>query len=95
MAILKQTEKRKTVRQELYASFDASGVDIPTALKQLRQVLGWDQSALAKAAGISLSALRRIEQGHKNVRLDTLEKVLTHFGLKLVVKRSDAFQKKG
>jgi len=87
MAVLKQIEKRKQLRRELYNSLYAEGVPIPLALKTLRKVLSWDQERLAKEAGVSLSALRRIEQGHSNVRLETIEKILARFDLSIVVKR--------
>jgi ribosome-binding protein aMBF1 (putative translation factor) len=85
---LKQKEKRNNLRHELYAKLDTDGESIQDTCKSLRKILGWDQVKLAQEVRISLSALRRIEQGHQNVRLDTIAKILGHFKLRLVVKRS-------
>jgi len=52
----------------------------------LRQILAQDQKTFAAAVGISLSALRRIEQNTGGVRLDTLGKILNKYSLELRVK---------
>jgi predicted transcriptional regulator len=85
MAVLKQKSIRVGIRQQLYDRLEKEGVSLPEALKSLRKILSWDQTRLAKEAGISLSALRRIEQGHTNVRLDTIQKILEVFSLSVVV----------
>jgi DNA-binding XRE family transcriptional regulator len=82
-----QKAKRNELRRELYVKLDAEGESVSETCKKLRRILGWDQAKLAKVVGISLSALRRIEQGHQKIRLDTILKVLDHFKLRLMVKR--------
>lgn len=86
MPLLKQISKREKLRADLFEKLAMDGGDIADTIKSMRKILGWDQQALAKSAGISLSALRRIEQGSTSIRLDTIEKILRLFKLRLVVK---------
>lgn len=86
MSLLRNKDQRKKLREDFYRSLEVEGADIVSTLKTLRKILGWEQKAMADAAGISLSALRRMEQGGTNIRLDTLEKVLKRFSLKMVIK---------
>ncbi len=50
----------------------------PGQLKAARSLLGWDQQRLAKASGISVPTVRRMEQSEDTVRanVDTLVKVV-------------------
>ena len=86
MPVLKQIPKREKLRADLFEKIATDGGEVADTIKNMRKILGWDQKALAKSAGISLSALRRIEQGSRSIRLDTLEKILHLFKLRLVVK---------
>lgn len=81
--------KRKALRKKLYEKLETEGVLIPRAIKDLRRIMGLNQGDFANRIGISLSALRRIEQGHDNFTFDTLHKVLQPFSLQVVVKKSD------
>jgi transcriptional regulator with XRE-family HTH domain len=47
-------------------------------MKAARALLEWDQRTLAKAAGVSLPTIQRMEASEQNVRanVDTLTKVL-------------------
>lgn len=49
-----------------------------TQMKAARALLEWDQRTLAKAAGLSLPTIQRMEASEQNVRgnVDTLVKVL-------------------
>ena len=86
MTLLKDKSKRNELRRNLYETMESSGQDIPTAVKTLRKILAKNQQDFSKFVGISLSALRRIEQDSGNVTLETIEKILDKFSLKLVVK---------
>jgi len=50
-------------------------------------MLAKDQLEFCQMVGISLSTLRKIEQGRGNVTVATLDKVLAPFGLSLAVVR--------
>ena len=41
-------------------------------VKAARALLGWKQSDLAKASGMSLPAIARLEQGGSSPRFDTI-----------------------
>lgn len=61
----------------------------PGQMKAARALLGWDQRQLAKAAGVSLPTVQRMESSKGTVRgnVDTLVKVveaLAHAGVTLV-----------
>ena len=86
MRVLKDKKKRQELRADLYRRLANEGVGLPETIKQLRRILSLSQPEFAEKTGISLSALRRIEQGHKSYNLSTLEKILGYFDLKLVVK---------
>ena len=61
----------------------------PVQMKAARALLEWDQRTLAKAAGVSLPTIQRMEASEQNVRgnVDTLVKVLKaleHGGVELI-----------
>lgn len=87
MTKLVDKDKRKILRKNLYEKLEADGVMISQTIKDLRRIMGLNQDEFAKRIGISLSALRRIEQGHDNFTIETLNKVLNPFSLMLVVKK--------
>ncbi len=87
MAKLKDKNKRQTLRQQLYQSLDTDGVSVPQAVRELRKILGLDQTEFAQLVGMSLSTLRKIEQNQGNVTLHTLNRILEKFSLELIVKR--------
>lgn len=67
----------------------ANAVISPGQMKAARALLGWDQRQLAKAAGVSLPTVQRMESSDGNVRgnVDTLVKIveaLTHAGVTLI-----------
>ncbi|MCB9744137.1 MAG: helix-turn-helix transcriptional regulator [Alphaproteobacteria bacterium] len=75
-------EERRDLRDQLLADIEAGHVPLQDAVRRMRAVTGLTQAEFAeRVAGISLTALRSIEQGHANPRLDTLENIGRHFGL--------------
>ncbi len=86
MALLKEKSKREDIRQQLYATLELKGESISETVKTLRKILAKDQEDFCKLVGISLSALRRIEQNRGNVTLSTIKKILDKFSLELKVK---------
>ena len=86
MPLLEDKEKRQAIRKKLYEGLSCEGVEISKTIKMLRKTVGRDQPDFAAWVGISLSALRRLEQGHEHFQAQTLLKILKKFRLKLVVK---------
>ena len=86
MPVLADKKKRQRIREGLYRNLKTEGVSIPDTVKKLRKILSLDQRKFAESVGISLSALRRIEQNHDNYKMSTLTKILGKFDLVLVVK---------
>lgn len=86
MAVLANKKKRQQIREALYKELKENGVSIPETIKKLRAILSMDQENFAKMVGISVSALRRIEQGHENYKISTLTKILQKFNLRLNIK---------
>lgn len=52
-------------------------------IRALRDEKGWFQKDLAKAAGLPLRTIGRIERGEVDVRLSTLEKIAKALGRNL------------
>jgi len=86
MPLVKDKNKRNELRRKLYAELESNGVNIPDAVKKLRNILAMDQKKFSDFVGISLSALRRIEQNGSGLTLSTINKILQKFSLELVVK---------
>jgi DNA-binding XRE family transcriptional regulator len=57
--------------------------DLPLSLTLLRLSRGWSQDALAKASGITNSALSEYERGKKTPELKTLYKIVSALGYSL------------
>lgn len=87
MPVLEDKTKRKVIRSELYEQLERDGLPIKDTVKKLRQIMGMDQEKFAEKVGMSLSALRRIEQDQQNFNLATLHRILDLFQLQLVVKK--------
>ncbi len=90
MAKLRDKEKRNQIRHDLEARLTSGGVPVAEVCKGLRKMLAKDQAEFCAMVGISLSTLRKIEQGRGHVSLATLDKVLAPFELSLVVVRQAA-----
>jgi len=74
-------EQRREVLRQLRADLEAGQVDISVAVRRMRSATGMTQREFAeRVAGVSLPTLQRIEAGSTAVRVDTLRKVVRHFG---------------
>ncbi|MEU9400368.1 helix-turn-helix domain-containing protein [Streptomyces sp. NPDC048242] len=51
-------------------------------LKRLRRAKGWSQEQLAHRAGLSVGPVRKIEQGHSGVRMETLHGLARALGVR-------------
>jgi DNA-binding XRE family transcriptional regulator len=85
VAILRKKTTRNEIRRAFYDELGKGGKPLPEAVKTLRKILAYDQDQFAAYVGISVSALRRIEQNKDNVKLSTIAKVLDKFRLRLMV----------
>ena len=54
---------------------------IGVTIRGLREAKSWFQSDLAKAAGLPVRTIGRIERGEVDVRLSTLRRVAKAFGI--------------
>ena len=57
--------------------------DIAKTVKEERKKLGYNQEEFAHRVGVSLSFLRNLEQGRKNLMLDKVLEVLSFLGFTL------------
>lgn len=60
----------------------------PRIMRAARALLEWEQSDLAKAAGLSIATIRKIEQGRAPVREATANEIKAAFdkaGLQLIL----------
>lgn len=82
-------EARSQMVRDLHARVIAGTIELPEAMKLMRRVSGFNQIDFAKHRGISVNALRQLESGQGNPTIETLNKVVSVFGLKvgLVAKR--------
>lgn len=62
-----------------------SSVDLGTAIKERRNLLGVDQKWLAELSGISIHTLSNIESGKGNPSLLVLSRLLDALGMELKI----------
>lgn len=64
-----------------------NSLNIPETVKRERKILGYNQEDFALRVGVSLSFLRNLEQGRKNLMLNKVEEVLSFLGYKLTTQK--------
>ncbi|MDB5818119.1 MAG: transcriptional regulator [Rhizobacter sp.] len=72
-----------TLRQKLYQDVAAGAITIGQAVRVMRRISHLTQPEFAKHRGISVQALKQIEQGSGNPTVQTLDKVASIFGLRV------------
>jgi DNA-binding XRE family transcriptional regulator len=85
--VVKDLEKRKAMRAELYEKIDRGEVTPQEAVKTLRQIAGLSQTEFAKKVKVSLVSLKAIESGAGNPTIKTLMRLLSIGGLTLIAGR--------
>jgi predicted transcriptional regulator len=90
MPVMRNKKSRQELRERVYLGLATEGLGVAETIKSLRAILGLGQDEFAKKMGVSLSALRRIEQGHNDYRMMTLIKILNQFSLEIKVKSQKA-----
>lgn len=58
-----------------------------TELRALRQERGYSTRQLAELTGLTHSHIVRIEAGRYNVGIDTIEKLFTELGARIVIQK--------
>ena len=79
----KQMTDKRQLLEELRAQVRAGSIEITDAIKLMRRISGLNQIEFAKHRGVSVNALRQLEAGTGNPTIETLNKVVSVFGLKV------------
>ena len=80
------SEQKIIKRREAFERLNAENFTSSEAVKLIRKSIGKTQVEYAKITNVALKSLRAIEQSKGNPRMDTIEKLLRPFNLKLTVK---------
>ena len=64
-------------------------------IKAARVMLGWNQTTLAKKAKVSVVSVQVFEQGRKDTRISTLNKITTAFEKAGIIFLSEGDQRNG
>lgn len=80
-------ERRKALRDELYARIASGDIGLVEAVKALRKVTGRTQAEYAKLVGVSPRILMALERGVGNPTIRTLARILAPFDLEVGVRR--------
>ena len=73
----------RDLRDALLDGLAEGRIDIPEAVRRMREISGLTQAEFARHRGISLPALKRIEAGKANPTMETLNAIGRIFGLKV------------
>jgi DNA-binding transcriptional regulator YiaG len=76
-------EAERALRLEMYQRLAAGELTIAEAVKTMRRLSHLTQPEFARHRGISVDALRQIESGKGNPTVETLNKVVSVFGLQV------------
>jgi DNA-binding XRE family transcriptional regulator len=71
------------MRQQLYEDVASGAITVGQAVRVMRRISHLTQPEFAKHRGISVQALKQIEQGTGNPTVQTLDKVASVFGLRV------------
>jgi len=81
-------EERRAAKVALYDDLDAGRLTIAEAVRRMRRVTGMTQREFAeRVAGLSTSALAKIERGQANPTVATLDEIGRAFGLEVAFRR--------
>lgn len=70
-------------RDRFYKELAEGQIDLATAVVTMRKLSRLTQPEFAKHRGISVQALRQIEAGQGNPTVETLNKIVSVFGLEV------------
>lgn len=77
----KQTDRE--LREALYRGLETGELDLPRAVKLMQKISKLTQPEFAAHRGISVQALRQIQRGQGNPTVETLNKIVSVFGLEV------------
>lgn len=70
-------------------SMGSESTGLGLAVRSLRETKGMSRKELARAAGISESYLKKIENGHRNPGLETYKKITEVLDADIAIRNSD------
>ena len=76
-------QKRKEWRDQLFQRVDEGDLDLASASKLLRKILGRNQSDFAELVGVSKKIISDLEVGKGNPTVETINKIFTPVGLQV------------
>lgn len=76
-------DTERELRAQFYADIDAGKVSLRDAVKRMRRLSRLTLPEFARHRGISLGALKQIESGTGNPKIETLNKIADIFGLEV------------
>lgn len=84
---LLSNDRRRALREELFAQIDRGEITLVEAVKKMRKIAGKTQTDYARLVGVSPRILIELERGIGNPTLKTLAKILAPFQLEITVRR--------
>ena len=76
-------DAERQLREQFFSDIRAGKLSIPDAIKTMRRISRLTQPEFAKHRGISLGALKQLETGKGNPKIETLQKLGEIFGLEV------------
>lgn len=76
-------DAERELRAQFYADIDAGKLSVAEAVKRMRRLSRLTQPEFAKHRKISVGALKQIEAGEGNPKVETLNKLADIFGLEV------------
>jgi len=76
-------DAERELRKQFYADIKAGRLSLPGAVKAMRRISRLTQPEFAKNRGISLGALKQIEAGQGNPKIETLTKIGAIFAVEV------------
>lgn len=73
----------RDARDAMYLKIHRREMGLPEAIKTMRKLSGLTQPEFAKHRGVSLDSLRSLESGAGNPTMETINKVVSIFGLEV------------
>jgi len=76
-------DAERELRAQFFADIEAGRLTLAEAVRQMRRLSRLTQPEFAKHRKISVGALKQIEAGEGNPKIETLNKIVEIFGLEV------------
>lgn len=86
-------EAARALRTELYAAVASGELPLQEAVKRMRKISRLTQAEFAAHRGVSIKAIKEIENGRGNPTVETLNKIGKFFGLEVAFVRTATLQR--